>query len=281
MKTVPFFIIGNPRSGTTLLRLMINAHPEATVTPECGFALHLANQFSHRSNYDRKLYRDFATAVAHSRKFETWGLSEGDILRLIEQREPKTYTALCTSIYLAYAKQRNKTPLALGDKNNYYIKHLDLLTSIFPESKLVFIVRDGRDVACSYREAMKNKSRSKYKPNLPTKIMDIATSWSSACQSIVCHSKKNARIIRFEDLISSPLPSINDILDFLDISPTNDSLAYLNELDEPKEFMAWKNRIAGAPDLSRIGRYKRELTSNEIADFEQESRAELEMFNYM
>lgn len=281
MKTVPFFIIGSPRSGTTLLRLMINANPEATVTPECGFALHLADDFSHRLNYDGKLYKDFAKAVTHSRKFETWGLSERDILRPIEEREPKTYTDLCSCIYLAYAKKQNKTPLALGDKNNYYIEHLDRLTSIFPESKLVFIVRDGRDVACSYREAMRNKTTSKYKPNLPTQIMDIATSWSSACQSIMYHSKKNTRIVRFEDLISLPLISINGIFDFLDISPTNNPLAYLNELDEPEEFMAWKNRVARAPDLSRIGRYTRELTSEEIAIFEQESRAELELFNYM
>ena len=60
MRLVPFFIIGNPRSGTTLLRLMVNAHPKATVPPECGFALHLADDFSSRSSYDRKLYSDFA-----------------------------------------------------------------------------------------------------------------------------------------------------------------------------------------------------------------------------
>lgn len=43
----PVFIIGSPRSGTTLLRLMMNSHPRIVVPPECGFAVWWYEKYQH------------------------------------------------------------------------------------------------------------------------------------------------------------------------------------------------------------------------------------------
>ena len=55
---VPFFIIGNPRSGTTLVRLMLNNHPDVVVPPESGFSLWLAEDYSNKDFPIYEIYLD-------------------------------------------------------------------------------------------------------------------------------------------------------------------------------------------------------------------------------
>ncbi|MDE2234040.1 MAG: sulfotransferase, partial [Gammaproteobacteria bacterium] len=65
----PFFVIGSPRSGTTLLRLILTSHPQIVVPPECGFVTWLyptfgewgLSEFTIPENIER-----FATAVKTS-----------------------------------------------------------------------------------------------------------------------------------------------------------------------------------------------------------------------
>ncbi len=72
----PFFIIGNPRSGTTLLRLMLNNHPLISVPPECGFAVWLYEKYKAENFLDKSIVRNFIADVVKSRKFETWGIDK-------------------------------------------------------------------------------------------------------------------------------------------------------------------------------------------------------------
>ena len=69
----PIFIIGNPRSGTTLLRLMLTSHPEVCIPPEAGFALWLLRDFSDWTPADG--LDGFLTALMETRKFRHWGLT--------------------------------------------------------------------------------------------------------------------------------------------------------------------------------------------------------------
>jgi len=181
----PFFIIGNPRSGTTLLRLMLNAHPDITVPPECGFALWLAEKYKNYNDYDVFLYKQFASDVLESKKFETWDVAKNDLLDYFEEIKPTQYSDLVDCVYKTYAKKSKKNPSITGDKNNYYINHLYDINKFFPMSKFIYIIRDGRDVACSYNRVNKIGFKSKYKPNLPRGIKNIAVEWKKSCEIIL------------------------------------------------------------------------------------------------
>ena len=95
---------------------------------------------------------------------------------------------------------------------------------------------------------MSKKTSSIYQPKLPTDIVDIAIKMvSSMPQYSTRYSKEKTIVLRYEDLIASPLPSVNFIFELLGIPTTNDSLAYLKQQDEPEDFMAWKNRVKERP----------------------------------
>lgn len=274
----PFFVLGNPRSGTSLLRLMLNSHPQITVPPECGFALWLAERFAGRP-VNADLYRDYAEAVLQTRKFETWGLGFDLLYDTLCREQPADYPSLASCVYLAYARLQGKTPTRVGDKNNYYVDHLDALAQWFPAAPWVFIVRDGRDVACSYQALADNPTDSAYKPQLPVAIADIARQWQ-------CHADAFRRwqsrglLVRYEDLLTAPQPTLVRICQTLDLRFDAAMLDYTAHHDEPAALMDWKAKTLSAPDSSNIGKYRQLLSAADCQAFEAIAGSGLACFGY-
>lgn len=174
----PFFIIGNPRSGTTLSRLMLNSHPQITVPPECGFLTWLYPKYGSENFRDRAVLKKFIEDLILTKKFETWRIDKARLIKHFDGLNISDYGEVATQIYITYSELEGKTPLLVGDKNNYYIKELDVVKRIYPRCRFLFIVRDGRDVAASYREVMASDIKSDYAPILPVNIELIAREWA-------------------------------------------------------------------------------------------------------
>ena len=276
----PFFIIGNPRSGTSLFRLMLNANRNITVPPECGFALWFAQKY-YKSEYNSVLYSQFAHDVYMSKKFETWGIDEAFLLNHINNCSPSNYTELVCSVYSAYANNKNKAPVVVGDKNNYYINEFDKLKYYFPNSKIIFIIRDGRDVACSYKKLIESNIDSKYKPSLPVKIDDIAEEWLKNADLIHANRNNNAIVTRYEDILGNTAEELMKICEFLEVDYDANMEEYYKYNDEPKEFLQWKEKTLQKPDLSNINKFSSELSEEEIIAFNNKATMQLKRFKYM
>ena len=151
MDVAPFFVIGSPRSGTSMLRLMLTCNPRLIVPPECGFILWLRSRFGDwtgREFANGTKREFFVDSVVGARKFETWNISPESIAAAIVDAEPHSYASACDAIYRLYANRSGKSNAIWGDKNNYYLAHIDDLKALFPLARVLHIVRDGRDVAC-------------------------------------------------------------------------------------------------------------------------------------
>lgn len=275
----PFFVFGNPRSGTSLFRLMLNSHPRISVPPECGFVEWLYEKFGH-VEFCENTYRSFCSEVFKTRKFETWGLHQEKLLKKLNERRPKNYQELVSEVYFEYARSMRKDIEIFGDKNNYYINIADKIDSIFPSCKKVFIVRDGRDVACSYLDLKKKDIDSKYKPNLSSSIPEIAKEWRKSVEIMGQWSRKGALSIRYEDLVVSPKATLIKVCEFLSIDYSDKMLCYYESNDEPAEFMEWKGRTFEPLDSSSLKKFKTELTSEQMAMFENVAGAALEYAGY-
>jgi Sulfotransferase family len=119
------FVVGCSRSGTTLLRAMLDAHPELAVPPESHFAIQPRI----------RLRRD--------RWFGLWGIDAPDLRGL-------DVADAVRAVFAAYAAAQRKPRYA--DKTPHYVSHLPLLAQRFPEARFVHLIRDGRDVALSLLE---------------------------------------------------------------------------------------------------------------------------------
>lgn len=280
-----FFVLGNPRSGTTLLRLMLNNHPSITIPPECGFMLWLVDRFRQTDFTDSREIAVFVDALVQTKKFETWQLERAPLQAFIESRAPARYREVALLVYEFYARSVGKAPRLLGDKNNFYLDYLAQIRDLFPDAKVVAIVRDGRDVACSYRELVDRRIESTYAPRLPRAIGEIAREWTDNNLRLVETLRSPGRVlVRYEDLIANPTEELGRICAVLGVPYDPAMLQYharnAAEEQEPAEFLKWKEKTLLPPDAANAGKYRQLLTRAEIDEFEHTAGAVLAHFQY-
>lgn len=138
----PFFIVASARSGTTFLRLTLNAHPLVAVPPESRFITEL---WSGEDEVDRDT---FLTALSEHKRFLAWGLGIEDVRRQLGERKTLPYTDAISGTYEAYVAKNGKR--YWGDKTPRYVEHIPFLAEKFPAARFIHLVRDGRNVALSY-----------------------------------------------------------------------------------------------------------------------------------
>lgn len=275
-----FFILGNPRSGTTLLRLILNNHSLIGVPPESGFLQWWYEKYSNWSEKDTKddnKINLFLDDILSSKKIEDWKLKRPDLKNFILSEKPKNYPEIITTIYKFYTNNK----LIIGDKNNYYINHLEELSLIFPNAKYIHLVRDGRDVACSYKNINKLNPNLKYIPKVSSNIVDIANEWNNNIITIENFMQKfNSITIRYEDLISTPVETLNKVCTFLEVKYEEEMLNYYQNNDEPTSTLHWKGKTKETIDEKNKKKYLSLLSNEELNKFNGIAHVTLKKFNY-
>lgn len=284
----PVFIIGNPRSGTTLLRLMLTNHKNIVIPPECGFAVWFHAKYQSLA-FSKTVVDEFVRDISTARKIETWNLDYEKLLDYMIAVNPVSYPEAVSAVYEFYGRSIGKNYLRWGDKNNYYLHHIDTIREMYPSAHFIHIVRDGRDVACSYRNLRNANIASNYAPHLPFNIKDIAIEWSTNIQKVRRSFDKvgwdHVYEIRYEDLVSQPSRELKKICLFLEEPYDADMELYFikNQLEhqEPVEFLQWKAKTIEKPTTSEIGKFRKELTLEEIKEFESICGSMLKIYNYV
>lgn len=138
------FIVGCPRSGTTLLRRMVDAHPEIAITRETHWIPDIFRDGVSVDD-DRHVTSVLPAALEAHPKFAKLGVAREELESLAARRP--TYAACVTALFDRYGAGQGKE--LVGDKTPGYVRELPLLHDLFPHARFVHLVRDGRDVALS------------------------------------------------------------------------------------------------------------------------------------
>lgn len=265
------FVVGVPRSGTTLLRLMLDAHPELAIPHETHFLpAALREPQASREDFFRKLtefptWKDLSTPAARFaealRRVEPFNVPEG--LR---------------AFYRLYAEAHGKP--RWGDKSPPYLLHMRTIHDALPEARFVHILRDGRDVALSLRPLW----------FAPGKSMEaLATQWVEQITQARGQGQGTPFYleVRYEDLIAAPARELQRICRFLDLPYAPEMLTYHQtarlRLDEvqthrgpdgqviiTKEERLHNQRLTSQPpEPSRVGRWRTEMTREMLTAYEE------------
>ena len=199
------FIVGVARSGTTLLRLMLDAHSQLAIPPETHFVPKLI-----RKAEDGELTRaEIAEFVTTHRRWPDFGLDPGDFTRRLESVDPRDGGEVARCLYRAYAEQQGK--LRWGDKSPPYVKRMPRLASALPEARFIHVIRDGRDVALSLVDVSWG----------PDTVGEGAAKWAEEIRRARKHAgrigEERYMEIRYEDLISDPERHLRDVCSFVDL----------------------------------------------------------------
>src|SRR3954447_13716800 len=147
----PVFVVGCPRSGTTLLTLMLSSHSRLSIPPETRFLLPVFRRVGsfgdlHLTPNRRRLARDVVRP--RGTKFRHLRLDPDRVKKEIVAGRPTVGAALSTP-YRLYADERGKA--RWGDKRPTYFRNIALIRALFPDAQVVHVVRDPRDCVASLR----------------------------------------------------------------------------------------------------------------------------------
>lgn len=192
----PLFVLGVRRSGTTLLRLMLDRHPKLAIPDESYFIPQLASR--HRGRLDPAAFED------DLRRLPTlleWGVPP----REVRARLPAGATVAhgIAAIYDLYAQQRGKS--RWGDKTPLYMRYLPLLERLFPDALYVHLVRDGRDAALSFLAVPGGIMTESW--GHPRDAVGFACQWRTevlAARALGRHAGGRYLEVSYESLVAGP-----------------------------------------------------------------------------
>jgi hypothetical protein len=144
------FIVGAPRSGTTLLRLMLDAHSQLAIPPETGFIVPIARMPLPAINAKVRFHR---LVTQHRQSAQSWpdfGTHADEFWSDLSTIKSFDTSKGCRRFYEHYATRFGKT--RWGDKTPGYCRHQRLIEKLLPEAHFIHIIRDGRDVALLLRK---------------------------------------------------------------------------------------------------------------------------------
>jgi hypothetical protein len=194
----PVIVVGCPRSGTTMLQLMLHAHPRIAIPPETRFVL---NVYRERRDFGdlsvpanrRALARRI---VEHQEtRFCDLGLDTEDVVERITAG-PGTLGSALGTVFQQYAARFGKP--RWGDKRPAYLHNIDILLRLFPDAQFINIVRDGRDCVASLKEM------SWHRKDIYATVAAWARAVDDARRAARRLGPRQWHEVRYEDLVADP-----------------------------------------------------------------------------
>jgi len=265
MSKSPVFIVGNMRSGTTMLRLMLTSHRNIAVPPEGGFVVLLGWKYGYRDMLLDQDVKDFVEELFEIETTQDWELDKNALLRRLAKLVPCPYPTLVEGVYKEYISQKFLGKKRWGDKTTWYLDYLHQIDQYFPEAKYVHIIRDGRAVAASFKRV----------PHLDNEMEKVAFEWVWGIRNIIRFGKRvgpeRYLKVKYEQLVEKPEEELQRICRFVE-EPYDDQMLDFwrknrQQKLEPERHLVWKALTLEKVTTTQLARWQEDLTKDEIAIF--------------
>jgi hypothetical protein len=270
----PVFVVGCPRSGTTLLSAMLHAHPNIAMPPETRFLLPI---YEHRERYGdlrvRANRRRLAKRItAPKTLFDDLHLDRARVIEAIVAAPPTLGSALAR-VWQEFARDRGKA--RWGEKRPAYWREMDVILRLFPTAQVVHLVRDPRACVASLEQV-------DWWHRSPA---SSAALWVSAEREL---SRLGRRLpadsyhrLRYEDLTADPRPVLQQLCAFLGEPFDEAMLEHASaSADIVPQRKAWHARVHGKVDAARSEAWRGVLTPAQIGLVESVARLPMRRRGY-
>ena len=251
----PVFIVGCPRSGTTVLADLMRDTPwgvpfETLFIPKYYRRLASPEKIAGRRSCRSLVKRILAERPIRQRAPET------DADSLFYSLQLPSYANIVDAICLAC--RRDESALTWADKSPWYRMHLSIVDTLFPKSRFIWIIRDGRDVALSLMK----------RPWGPASVFGSARLWRrfhQPCQTVE-QLQRAGRLfaLRYEDLLKTPEETVPVLRRFLGVDT------------DTQHTQSWLRKL----NRSNHGKWTSEMTPAQVATFESVAGDVLERMGY-
>lgn len=272
MSQGPVFVAGMERSGTSLLFALLGSHPDIAMT--------------RRTNLWRYVYRQYgdlsdAAALDHClhtlRRYKRLVVLDLDFeaLRRSFREGPATYPRLFELMWLQVAAREGKP--RWGDKSLMTERFASLIFASYPGARILHMIRDPRDRFASVQARWGNRLGG---------VGAGTAEWMQSAQLGLSNQASfpgSYRIVRYEDLVSEPRETLEELCKFIDASWSDDILGMRNAGSFRVEGgnSSYGARQPGAISTDSIGRYRSVLRSSQIEFIDLTAGGTMQRLGYM
>ncbi len=282
------FIVGNSRSGTTLMATILGNNKEVFSFNELHFFEKLWTDKETEFNKEEAqqiLHRLFCSSRVHPFKSCDKGMFMDEIEGFLKNKTFPVNGLELFGDFLFYEAGKNgkKIPCEQTPRNLFY---LDAILEFFPEAKVVYMVRDPRDALLSQKFKWKRYFKAKNEPYpffeafrnfINYHPITISLLWRSSASFIIPYlSNPNVKCVKFEELIFEPEKRVREVCDFIGIEFDEKMLDVPYALSSVFEDEKGKKGF----DTRRTGNWKKKLNSAEIFFVEKITGNLREKFGY-
>lgn len=261
-QNAPFFIIGCSRSGTTLLRLILAGHSRLCIPPETVFLIPLVRHFPLERPLTDSERHQALDMITRQPRWLDQRISTEQFRDEITRRSQVWLRDIVNAVYRGETERTGKP--RWGDKTPYYIEIVPELLQLYPNARFVNLIRDGRDVAISYKAAGFRERWYEGETYDWTRAVRLAESYRAL--------PIGSRIldVRYEDLVANLSETVHKVCLFLGEVFEPDMLDWKARIDAslPKRELWMQGSLRRDPRSNDIARWKRELNILEILALE-------------
>lgn len=249
--------MGVGRSGTSLLQAMLASHSQVYFLPETSFL----RRFVMTRSLETLPIESIKSMLLNDTRLQRL---ERPISPFTSETSDKTFIA--KTIYESLF-DTNESLEYFGDKDPRNVEYVLPILSMWPDSKLIHIYRDPRDVLASKKKAEWSKHNSLFF-HLVAGAAQFALAQESKNTSSIYH-------IRYESLIVNQTDELGKLCDWLSIRFDSSMENFASEAKRlaSKEEMQWKGETLGPILKNNSGKWRQSLTSMEVAAVETACKA--------
>ncbi len=274
MDVDPFFIVGSERSGTTMLRLMLNEHSRLFIPPESHFLEGLVRKFPRSKPVSDGELDQMISEVVSSRRWQDWGEDPEALKQYLKDKNVQTLPDLIDSVFRFCSGCDDS--MRWGDKTPKYVYSINEIAETYPRARFIHIVRDGRDVCVS----MLNTQW------LGGSIRQISEHWCSATQAAsdaeLLLGEDRYLQISYEDLVCHSESALKKVCGFIGEEYQSNMLEFYKNTegkvaDRSKKY---HTKTTKKPSPEDIGRWSRELPISKVLVYEAQAGPQLHKYGY-
>ena len=265
--TNPFvFVVGCPRSGTTLLQRMLDNHPQLAIANDTHFITRAAKKVL-RKDPQPLLTPDLLEAVISYRRFYRMGLDEEAVRKAAENCHG--YAEFVSRLYTLRGRKKHK-PLS-GEKTPDFCRKIPVLHRLFPVARFVHIIRDGRNTALStlnWATASKGPGKWSLWNKDPVGTCALWWRWQAGTgqrDGGLLGDELYLRV-KYEDLVAHPEKELQVIASFLDI-PNSEAMANYHA-GKTKHAPGLSAKSAWLPPVKNLRDWRNDMSAEDIGVFE-------------
>jgi len=271
----PIFIVGSPRSGTTLLSAMLGSHSRLYCGPETQFFNKIANSKLKKINSDDDWYQKASNILCEITLsgqvvVELFGENQSSIVKYLND-QPRNKKSLLESLCRNNAHKNGKARWI--EKTPNHILHLAEIRSMYPAAKIIRIMRDPRDSAKSMIDL----------PWTTESFIENSYLWKKWYEQSegFLNTDNQSLTVKFEDLLCKSQNVLTKICKFIGedfeegMLDTKASAKLVISKGEP-----WKNQVGQSLDTKKVATWKKKLDHEDINFADRFFKQVLSLYGY-